>query len=110
MNITIDDFLKCELRVVTVLECERVEGSEKLLKWTADLGEGEPKRTVVSGIAKKYAPEDLIGKQVVIVVNLEPRSIMGIESQGMILAVNDAEGRPIVLTPAEPAQNGSRVK
>lgn len=108
--ITIDDFLKCELRVVTVLACERVEGSDKLLKWTADLGEGEPHRTVVSGIAKKYAPEDLVGKQVVIVANLEPRQIMGIESQGMILAVNDAEGRPVVISPLEPAINGSKVK
>jgi len=108
--ITIDDFLKCELRVATILDCERVEGSEKLLKWTADLGEGEPRRTVVSGIAKKYAPEDLVGKQVIIVANLEPRAIMGIESQGMILAVNDAEGMPIVISPSSTALNGAKVK
>ncbi len=74
------------------------------------MGEDEPRRIVVSGIGKKYHPEDLIGKQVIIVTNLEPRPIMGIESQGMILAVNDAEGRPVILSPSEPAQNGSRVK
>lgn len=106
--ITIDDFLKCELRTVTILDCERVEGSDKLLKWTADMG--EEKRTVVSGIGKKYNPEDLIGKQVVIVTNLEPRAIMGIESQGMILAVNDSEGRPVVVSPIETVPNGVIVK
>jgi methionyl-tRNA synthetase len=84
--ISIDDFAKVDLRVATVLECERVEKSKKLLKLKLDMG-GET-RQVVSGISEFYSPEELVGKQVVIVANLKPAKLMGIESQGMILAAS----------------------
>ncbi len=91
--IKIDDFQKIDLRVGTILEAEKVENSEKLLKLKVDFGkevENSP-RTILSGIAKYYAPEDLIGKQVVAIVNLEPRMMMGLESQGMLLASSSGE-------------------
>jgi methionyl-tRNA synthetase len=95
-GMTIDEFLKVELRVARVLEAARVEGSEKLLKLTLDAGDkdeaGAPKpRQILSGIAKAYAPETLVGREVVIVANLEPRMMMGLESQGMLLAASDDE-------------------
>jgi methionyl-tRNA synthetase len=84
--ISIDDFAKVDLRVATVLECERVEKSKKLLKLKLDMG--EETRQVVSGISEFYSPEELVGKQVVIVANLKSAKLMGIESQGMILAAS----------------------
>jgi methionine--tRNA ligase beta chain len=100
-GMTIDEFLKVELRVAKVLEAERVEGSEKLLKLTLDAGDkdeaGAPKRRqILSGIAKAYAPEALVGREVVIVANLEPRMMMGLESQGMLLAASDDETTAIL--------------
>jgi methionine--tRNA ligase beta chain len=99
---TIDEFKKCDLRVGKVTAAERVEGSEKLLRLQIDLGEisgGEPKpRQILSGIGKSYAPEELIGKQVVIIANLEPRMMMGFESQGMLLAASGSDGKPVILT------------
>lgn len=106
-NITIDDFYKVELRVGTILEGEEVEGSEKLLKFQVDLGEEKP-RQILSGIKKWYKPKDLIGKQVVIVANLEPRMMMGLESQGMICAVG--EDKPILLKPSKKVPNGAKVR
>lgn len=94
-NINLDEFKKSELRVGKVISAERVEGSEKLLRLQVDLGET---RQILSGIAKAYAPEDLIGKQVVIIANLEPRQMMGFESQGMLLAASGADGKPVILT------------
>ena len=79
-----DDFKKLEIKIGTILSAELVEGSEKLLKLEVDLG--EEKRQILSGIAKFYKPEDLIGKQVPVLANLEPKQMMGLESQGMILA------------------------
>ncbi len=105
--ITIDDFAKIELRIAKVLSAERVEGSEKLLKLQMDLGTEQ--RQILSGIAKSYAPEDLIGKQVVIIANLEPRMMMGLESQGMLLAASDEQG-PVVLMPAKEVAPGAGVK
>ncbi|MFP3942119.1 MAG: methionine--tRNA ligase subunit beta, partial [Thermoanaerobaculia bacterium] len=105
--ITIDQFFETELRVATVRAAEPVPKSNKLLKVTVDLG-GET-RTVVAGIAKVYEPDALVGKQVVVVANLQPAKLMGVESQGMILAA-DVEGRPILLHPAEEVPNGSRVR
>ena len=106
--ISIDDLQKVELRVGKVLLAERVEGSEKLLKLNVDLG--EETRQIVSGIAKWYSPEDIIGKQVVIVMNLEPRKLMGLESNGMLLAAHNEEGSPVVLNPDRVAKNGSHIK
>jgi methionyl-tRNA synthetase len=105
--ISIDQFFETELRVATVRAAEAVPKSNKLLKLTVDLG--EETRTVVAGIAKVYQPEALVGKQVVIVANLQPAKLMGVESQGMVLAA-DSEGHPILLHPAEEVPNGTRVR
>jgi methionyl-tRNA synthetase len=94
-TITIDDFVKIDLRVALVLAAERVEGADKLLKLTIDVAEKEP-RTLVAGIAKAYSPEQLVGRKVVIVANLQPRKLRGIESNGMIVAAS-LEGGPAVL-------------
>ena len=95
-QIKFDDYAKVQLKVALVLSAERVEGSDKLIKLSVDSGErneaGEMiSRQVVAGIGKKYEPEALLGKRIVIVANLEPRSLMGLESQGMILAAGDGE-------------------
>lgn len=90
MRMTIDEFLQAELRVGTVKAAERVEGSEKLLKLQVDLGEaGE--RQILSGIGRHYEPEQVAGRQVVLIANLEPRMMMGLESQGMVLAASNGE-------------------
>lgn len=107
--ITIDDFKKVDLRVGTVLGAERVEGSEKLIKLEIDLGE-ETKRQVLAGIGKAYSPEDIVGKNVVIVSNLEPRKMMGLESQGMLLATGETAEEVVILTPEKPVAPGSQVR
>ncbi|HET6372461.1 MAG TPA: methionine--tRNA ligase [Candidatus Polarisedimenticolia bacterium] len=94
-TITIDDFMKIKLRVGKIVEAERLAGADKLLKLLVDIG--TEKRTVLAGIALQYAPETLVGKSIVLVANLAPRKMRGVESQGMILAA-DADGRPIVAT------------
>jgi methionyl-tRNA synthetase len=104
--VTIDEFQKVELRVGKVVSAERIEGSEKLLKLQIDLGEP---RQIVSGIAKVYEPESLVGKEVVIVVNLEPRKMMGMESQGMLLAAHGEGGEPVVLTVERAVPPGSKI-
>ncbi|HEX4823465.1 MAG TPA: methionine--tRNA ligase [Candidatus Polarisedimenticolaceae bacterium] len=106
-SITIEDFLKVDLRVARVVAAERIEGTEKLLKLQLDVG-GEP-RQIVSGIAKAYAPEQLVGKAIVVVANLKPAKLRGVESQGMLLAA-DLDGRPIVATFEEPVKPGTRVR
>lgn len=90
-TINFDDFVKVDLRVGTVVEAERVEGSNKLLKLKVDLGEEIGERQILAGIGRQYLPEDLINKQTVFVVNMEPRKMMGLESRGMILAGGDKE-------------------
>nr|7D8R_A Chain A, Microphthalmia-associated transcription factor,Methionyl-tRNA synthetase beta subunit [synthetic construct]7D8R_B Chain B, Microphthalmia-associated transcription factor,Methionyl-tRNA synthetase beta subunit [synthetic construct]7D8R_C Chain C, Microphthalmia-associated transcription factor,Methionyl-tRNA synthetase beta subunit [synthetic construct]7D8R_D Chain D, Microphthalmia-associated transcription factor,Methionyl-tRNA synthetase beta subunit [synthetic construct] len=102
----IEDFLKVDLRVAKVLSAERVEGSEKLLKLTLSLGDEE--RTVVAGIAKYYTPEELVGKKIVIVANLKPRKIFGIESQGMILAASDGENLSVIV-PDRDVKEGAKL-
>ena len=89
-QIGIEDFARVELRVARVIACEPVKKAKKLLKLTLDDGSGTP-RTVCSGIARWYKPEDLTGKQVVLVANLKPAVLCGVESQGMILAADDGE-------------------
>lgn len=101
--ITIDDFKKAELKVARVLAAERVESSEKLLKLTVDAGDRDAsnapvRRQIIAGIGKAYAPEQLVGKQIVIVANLETRMLMGQESNGMLLAASDENG-PVLLVP-----------
>ncbi len=106
-TITIDDFGKLDIRVGTVLAAERMEKSDKLLKLTVDTG--IDKRTVLSGIAKHYSPEEMVGKQVTLIANLAPRKMMGIESQGMILMAEDAEGKLRLVQPNEVVNPGSTV-
>jgi methionyl-tRNA synthetase len=89
--ITYDDFSKLDLRTGTILSAEKVENADKLLKLEVDLG--FEKRTIVSGIALHFKPEEIIGKQVVVVANLAPRKMRGIESNGMILMATDKEGK-----------------
>ncbi|OGH10503.1 MAG: methionine--tRNA ligase subunit beta [Candidatus Levybacteria bacterium RIFCSPHIGHO2_01_FULL_36_15] len=103
--IKFDDFQKVELKIAKILEAEKVEGSEKLVKLKVDLG--EEKRQIVAGIGKAYEPYALIGKQIVVVVNLEPRMLMGLESQGMLLAASAEQ--PILLTPDKDAPAGAKV-
>jgi methionyl-tRNA synthetase len=109
-QIDIQQFGSVELKVGNVLTCEVLPKSERLLKLTVDLGEGAP-RQLVAGIAKAYRPEELVGTQVVVVANLKPAKLMGTESNGMVLAATDAEGRPILLRPhASGVAPGTRVK
>jgi methionyl-tRNA synthetase len=89
--IAFDDFTKMDLRMGTILSAQKVEKADKLLQLTVDTG--LDRRTIVSGIAEHYAPEDIIGKTVLVLLNLEPRKIRGIESQGMILMAENEEGK-----------------
>ncbi|HEY6190158.1 MAG TPA: methionine--tRNA ligase [Pyrinomonadaceae bacterium] len=108
--IEIGDFAKIELRVGEILTAERVPKSDKLLRFTIDLGEQEP-RQVLAGIAEYYEPEKMIGRKVVVVANLKPRKLRGYESQGMILAASiGEEGRPVIATFTEDVPNGARLK
>ncbi len=108
-SINIEDFEKIDLRVGTVVDSKRVEKTDKLLCSQIDLGEGKP-RTVVSGIAKYYAPEDIIGKQVIVVANLKPVKLRGILSEGMVLCASDAEGNLTLITPSKGIASGSEVR
>lgn len=107
-EITIDDFVKMDLRAGTILAAEKVEKADKLLKLEIDLG--FEKRTVVSGIAMHYKPEEIVGKQVTVVANLAPRKMRGIESRGMILMASDPNGKLIFVSPTENTAPGSEVK
>ncbi|OFX25641.1 MAG: methionine--tRNA ligase [Bacteroidetes bacterium GWA2_31_9b] len=107
-NITYDEFSKMDIRVGTILEAERVPKTDKLLKLKIDTGIDQ--RTVVSGIAVDHKPEEIIGKQVSILVNLVPRTIKGIESKGMILMAEDANGKLRFVIPGEKTSNGSGIK
>ncbi len=106
--ISIDQFFQAELKVATITAAEPVPKSNKLLKLAVDLGEGSP-RTLVAGIALAYKPEELVGRQVVVVANLQPAKLMGVESQGMVLAAS-LDGKPVLLHPGAPVPNGTRVK
>src|SRR5690606_28587889 len=103
--IAFDDFTKLDMRVVTVLEVERIKKSKKLLKLTVDTGLGH--RTVLSGIAEHFDPEQLKGKQVTMLLNLAPRKMMGIDSEGMILMAEDKDGSLRLLHPDQPTAAGS---
>ncbi|MBI5221041.1 MAG: methionine--tRNA ligase [Candidatus Liptonbacteria bacterium] len=142
---TIEEFQKVDLRVARILSAERVEGSEKLVRLSVDLGEVSPvddthvsdgsdgtytsytthksngadttdvvlapkTRQILAGIGQAYAPEELVGRQIVVVANLDPRKLMGLESQGMLLAASDASGQPVLLTPEKKVAPGTRIK
>ena len=106
--ITIDDFMKVELRTAKILSAERMPKSKKLLKLSVDAGEAAP-RTILAGIAESYEPEAIVGRLVVIVANLKPRDMMGLVSQGMVLAAS-TDGGPAMLINPEPAVPGTRVR
>ncbi|MEE8412579.1 MAG: methionine--tRNA ligase subunit beta [Acidobacteriota bacterium] len=107
-RISFDKFLQTELRVARVVEAARIEGTDRLLRLKLDVGELGP-RQIVAGIAETYEPEQLVGKKIVIVANLKPARIRGVESQGMLLAA-DSDGRPIVATFGEDVAAGTRVR
>jgi methionyl-tRNA synthetase len=102
-----DDFVKMDLRVATILTAEKVEKADKLLKLTLDTGIDQ--RTVVSGIAQYYKPEDIIGRQVTLLANLAPRKIRGIESKGMILMASNEKGELCFISPTEKFNEGSTI-
>jgi methionyl-tRNA synthetase len=107
-NIAFDDFSKIDIRIATIVAAEKVEKADKLLKLTLDTGLDT--RTVVSGIALDFKPEDIIGKQVCLLANLEPRKLRGIESQGMILMTENKEGKLVFVSPSELALNGAEIR
>ena len=107
-RITIADFMKVELRVAKVLAAERVPKSKKLLKLTVDVATEQ--RALVAGIAEAYEPEALVGRTVVIVFNLQPATLMGVESNGMVLAASPEGGKPMLLSFDEPPPPGTRVR
>ena len=106
-EVTYDDFAKLDLRVATVVACEKVEKADKLLKLTLEVG--TETRTVVSGIALHFSPEEVVGKQVLLLANLSPRKMRGIESQGMILMAEDADGKLVFMSPSNAVASGSGV-
>ena len=107
-NIAFDDFMKLDIRVGTVLECTKVPKADKLLQFLID--DGLEKRTIVSGIAQHYKPEELVGKQVCFIANLAPRKLKGIVSEGMILSAENFDGKLAVITPDKEVKPGSEVK
>lgn len=107
-NIEFDDFLKLDMRVGTVLECTKVPKTDKLLQFKID--DGLKHRTIISGIAEFYQPEELVGKQVCFIANLAPRKLRGIVSEGMILSVEDSSGNLVLLQPVKEVSPGSEIK
>ncbi|WP_029905537.1 methionine--tRNA ligase [Prevotella sp. 10(H)] len=106
-NVAFDDFAKLDLRVGKVLECIKMPKADKLLQFTIDDGMGV--RTIISGIAAWYKPEDLVGKQVCFIANLEPRKLKGVESQGMLLSVEDSDGTLSLIQPPKEVTPGSQI-
>jgi len=104
--ITFEEFSKLDLRVVKIIKAEKIEGSEKLIKLEVD--GGEEKRQIIAGIGKYYKPENLIGKEITMVWNLEPKILFGLESKGMLLAARNGE-EPIILIPEKEVPTGAKV-
>ena len=114
--ISFEDFAKVELKIGTILEAEEVEGSEKLVRLKVDLGEGTP-RQILAGVRQWYKAADLVGRQVVVVANLEPRTMMGLESNGMVLAAGPStapgtgsDDGPVFLTLPKEVPPGTKVR
>lgn len=107
-KITIDDFMKVDLRTARVLTAERVPNSRKLVKLTIDAGTEQ--RTLVAGLAEAYEPETLVGRTIVVVFNLKPAKLMGIESNGMVLAASPDGGAPVLVGFDQPVPPGARVR
>ncbi len=107
--ITYEEFMKVDLRVGRVISAERVKGSKKLLRLVVDLGElGQ--RQIIAGLGKWYEPEYFVGKNIVVVANLQPKRIFGLESQGMLLAADVPGGVPVLLTTDKPVEPGARIR
>jgi methionyl-tRNA synthetase len=107
-TLTIDDFKQVDLRVGTILTASLHPRADRLLVLEVDLG--EERRQLVAGIRAHYAPEDLVGTQVVVVANLAPATLRGVESQGMVLAATDTEGRLTLIAPRQPISPGAKVR
>ena len=105
--ISFDQFKDADLRIATIIAAERIDGSDKLLRLQLVLG--EENRQIIAGIGKRYQPEDLVGTQIVIVANLEPRKLMGLESRGMLLAADSPDG-PVLLRPDGEVLPGTKIK
>jgi len=106
--IKFEDFQKLDLRVARIIEAEEIEGSEKLVLLKIDIG--KETRQIVAGVKNAYRPQDLAGREIVVVLNLEPRKLMGFQSQGMLLAAVDDNGKPVLLVPEKEVKPGSEVK
>ncbi|MGD0947536.1 MAG: methionine--tRNA ligase subunit beta [Candidatus Binatia bacterium] len=107
-TISIDDFRNLELRVATITAASPHPKADRLLVLTIDLGSEQ--RQLVAGIRGHYQPEDLVGKQIIVVANLQPATLRGVQSQGMLLAASDDQGRLAIVTPEKPVANGAQVK
>lgn len=112
-SISFEDFKRLDIRIGKIISAEKMEGADRLLRLEVDFGpstsSGSTIRQIVAGIAEFYTPEDLVGKEFVFIVNLEPRKFKGVESQGMILAADDS-GKPVLLEPEKEVEVGSIVK
>jgi len=108
-NVSYEDFAKVDLRIGKIISAEPIEESEKLIKLQVDLGEDKP-RQILAGIKKNYSADELVNKNIVVVANLEPRKLMGIESQGMLLAASTEGGEPVLLTSISEIDPGAKVK
>ena len=111
----LEEFQQADLRVGKVVIAERVPGSEKLVRLEVDLGEKNEagdslSRQIIAGVGKTYAPENLIGREIIVVTNLDPRTMMGLESKGMLLAATDESGEPVLLGVDKETSPGARVK
>jgi methionyl-tRNA synthetase len=106
-QVTIDDFMKLELKVAKVLGASEIEGADRLLKLDVEIG--DETRQLVAGIKNSYAPESLVGKHIIVIANLKPTVLRGVESQGMLLAATTDDG-PVLATFERPVASGSRVK
>lgn len=104
--VNFEDFQKLDLKIVKIMKAERIKNSDKLLRLEVDLG--EEKRQIVAGIGKFYNPEEIVGREIILVANLEPKEIMGIESKGMLLAAN-IDGKPVLLRPDEEVPVGTKI-
>lgn len=107
-KINIDDFKKLNIVVGTVERVEEIEGSEKLYRFAVNIG--TEVQQILGGLKLAYSPTELVGKRVVVLANLEPRKLMGLESQGMILCASDQDGKPVIISPEKPVANGSIIR
>lgn len=114
IQMNFEDFQKVELKIGRVNSAERIQESDKLVKLSVDIGELDENgenlpRQIIAGIGRVYSPEDIIGKDIVVVANLEPRQIMGLESRGMLLAAHGENGEPVILTVEKETKPGSKI-